>query len=326
MSHHTVDRRQFLAGIAGATSLGIAGCMNDSGSMNDGADAGMDGSMPEPMDPSDAERVTIDRFSEEAGTLMVRGADNSLPGPGEPIDFDQGPFITSGLDPDGAPVQYYNFDVMPASPAPIYALFREGESMPVDDQLNIVGTVPGDDGYNDFWHVHKVTVPTDYVANTATSVADLQEAGYSITPTNMVKNCPIVPDGSTAMKRHGDTQTGLVTGWYDGKLVSYFLFEEAPITVTDGSVPLSPIYVAFNTNPNEDGGGPASGFMTESDSTQTHNVVATVPGDEGYSPLWRVNVYNNSDFGSVMDLESAQDADILAMGAAMVNCPIVSVM
>ncbi len=90
-------------------------------------------------------------------------------------------------------------------------------------------------------------------------------------------------------------------------------------------VPLSPIYVTFNVNPDEDGGGPASGFVTEEGSTQTHNVVATVPGDEGYSPLWLVNVYDNAAFDSVSDLETAMDAEQLAAGVATVNCPVVSV-
>ena len=88
-------------------------------------------------------------------------------------------------------------------------------------------------------------------------------------------------------------------------------------------VPLSPIYVTFNLNPDEEGGGPPSGFVTESDSEQTHNVVATVPGDEGYSPLWLVNLYDNADFDDVSDLDSAEAANILATGAANVNCPVV---
>jgi hypothetical protein len=279
-----------------------------------------------PTDPADASRASIDRFSSDAGTLMVRDEMNELPGPDEPLDFDQGPFITQGLGPDGNVVQYYNFDVQPTEPAPIYALFY-GNGDPVEDQLNIVDVIPGDDGYNDFWHVNTVTVPDDYEANTITSVAGLTEAGYDIEATRIIKNCPIVPDGSTASKRHGGGSAELVEGWYDGQVVSYFLFEEAPLETTgDGSVPLSPIYVSFNTNPGEDGGGPASGFMTESGSPQTHNVVATLPGDDGYSPLWMVNVYDNADFDTVSDLDSATDATILANGVATVNCPLVSEM
>jgi len=90
-------------------------------------------------------------------------------------------------------------------------------------------------------------------------------------------------------------------------------------------VPLSPIYVTFNENPDEDDpeSGPASGFMVEQDSMQTHNVVATVPSDGAYSPLWTVNVYDNAGFDSVMDLDTAMDAEQLAAGVATVNCPVV---
>jgi hypothetical protein len=38
-----------------------------------------------------------------------------------------------------------------------------------------------------------------------------------------------------------------------------------------------------------------------------------------------VNVYDNADFESVMDLASAKDANVLAQGAANVNCPLVAV-
>jgi hypothetical protein len=131
----------------------------------------------------------------------------------------------------------------------------------VADQLNVVGIVPGDEGYNDFWRVNKVTVPDKYAANTITSVGALMEAEYDI---------------------------------------------------------------EINTNPGQEGGGPPSGFMSEEGSDQTHNVVATLPGDASYSPLWLVNIYDNADFEAVSDLGSATDAEILASGAANVNCPVVS--
>lgn len=316
---------------AGAAALAypVAGCLGGDG--NDAMDGG--GSMDEgnagdggmqAMDPAGAPRASIDRFSDEAGTLLVRGDANDLPGPDEPIDFDQPPFITRGLGPEGEHVEYYNFDVQPTTPAPIYVLFREGMDSPVEDQLNIIDVVPGDPGYNDFWRVHRVTVPSDYEANTATSFEDVDDAGYTVTATDTLVNCPVVPEGSTARKRYGDTEPGLVEGWYRGRVVSYFEFSEAPLAVSGGSVPVSPIYVSFNVNPGMEGGGPASGFMTEPGG-QTHNVVATLPGDSGYSPLWTVNVYDNQDFGEVEDLQSARDSDILATGAANVNCPVVSV-
>ena len=90
-------------------------------------------------------------------------------------------------------------------------------------------------------------------------------------------------------------------------------------------MPLSDILVTFNINPGQPGGGPASGFMTEPGTVQTHNVVETLPEDIDYSPFWDVDVYDNTDFEIVSDLISAQSALLLASGVALVNCPIVSV-
>ncbi|RJO71884.1 MAG: hypothetical protein C4523_03470 [Myxococcales bacterium] len=280
-----------------------------------------------PKDPDTAEKAMIDRFSEAAGTLMVRTPENGLPGPNQPIDFDQGPFITKGLGPSGEKVEYYNFDVMSRTPAPIFALFREGEDMPVEGQLNIVDVIPGDAGYNDFWNVQKVAVPADYVANTVTSLTEIQEKGFDIEGTDIVVNCPIVPEGSTATKRFGDGDTGLTRGWYKGKVVSYFNFVEKDLMLDGGQTPVSDIYVTFNINPDPENpaSGPASGFVTEEGSDQTHNVVQTIPTDAPYSPLWDVNIYDNADFAEVMNITDALDAALLVEGAALVNCPIVIV-
>ena len=105
------------------------------------------------VDPDTTERESIDRFSMEAGHLFVRDSQNGLPEANVPIDFDKPPFITDGFGPDGELISYYNFDVQSTEPAPIYVLFRDGESMPVASQLNIVDDIPGDSDYNDFWRV-----------------------------------------------------------------------------------------------------------------------------------------------------------------------------
>lgn len=286
---------------------------------------------PEPKNPSTAEKVSIDRFSESAGMLFIRNDMNGLPEANEAIDFDQGPFITQGLGPNGEVVKYYNFDVQPLHSAPIFAFFKEGESAPVEGQLNIIDVVPGDEGYNDFWHVHKVTVPSDYVANTITSLQEIIDKGYETERTNLIVNCPVVPDGSTAKLRFkADEPKGLINGWYKGKVVSYFTFEEKTLMVElpasgHPDVPVSDIIVAFNINPNEDGGGPSSGFVTEIGSMQTHNVTETIPTDALYSPLWNVNVYDNMEFANVSDWQTATSTILLGAGVALVNCPIVSV-
>jgi hypothetical protein len=291
--------------------LAIAGC-TDSESMN----AVM------PKDPTTTEKVSVDRFSDEAAMLQRRSAAPTLPGPDQPVDFDQGPFITHGYGPGGEKVTYYNFDIRPTAPAPIYVLFRTGETTPVMGQLNIIDVVPGQPGYNDFWQVKKVTVPATYVANTITSAAAITAAGYTVEDTMMLVNCPVVPDGSTARLRLNEPAT-LVSGWYRDKVVKYFSFEEKALT--GSAVPVVPIYVMFAINPDQAGGGPASGFRTEPSSTQTHNVIAALPGDPGYSPLWSVQVLDNAAFGSVNNLVTAQSATVLGANAGNVNCPVVAV-
>jgi len=276
------------------------------------------------LDPASAPRARIDRFSDAAGHLQKRSDSPSLPAPDEAVDFDQGPFITQGFGPGGELIKYYNFDVQPTEPAPIYVPMKKGK--PVDEQLNIVGVIPGDEGYNDFWQVVAVSVPDSYVANTLTSVDDVEASGYETATTGMIVNCPIVPDGSTARLRADgdDSGTGLTRGWYEGKLVHYFNFgeKEGGIKATGGKVPLSPIYVTFN----DDTQGPASGFKTESDEMQTHNVAATLPSSPAYSPLWAVVPYPSAEFDSVSDVATAATAAGSGEVAADVNCPIVSVM
>lgn len=275
-----------------------------------------------PKDPATAEKVSVDRFTDQAAMLQRRSAAPALPGPNQPVDFDQGPFITHGFGPGGEKVTYYNFDIRPTAPAPIYVLFRIGETSPVMGQLNIIDVLPGQPGYNDFWQVKKVTVPATYVANTVTSASEITSARYPVEDTTMLVNCPVVPDGSTARLRLNEPAT-LQSGWYRDQVVKYFSFGEKALT--GNAVPAVPIYVMFAVNPNQPGGGPASGFRTESSSMQTHNVIAALPDDPGYSPLWSVQVLDNGAFGSVNDLATAQSATVLGANAGNVNCPVVAI-
>ena len=308
-----------------AASLALAGCVSTAGAM---ASKSMAGEMKPmmAMDPMKSEHVPIDRFSAAAGHLQMRDGMNMIPEANQPVDFDKPPFVTTGLGPHGETVSYYNFDAQSTTPAPIYVLFRQGDSSPVAGQLNIVDVIPGDPGYNDFWQINKVTVSAEYAANSIGSFQAIKDAGFPIEQTKTLVNCPVVPDGSTATHRLSGNDTGLHMGWYRNKVVSYFNFSEAPLMLTDdGMVPVSPIYVSFNVNPGMPKGGPASGFKMERGTMQTHNVVSTLPGDMEYSPLWLVNPYDNMKFDSVMKLDSVMDSDVLARGVATVNCPIYSV-
>ncbi len=278
-------------------------------------------------DPNTAAEVAIDRFSDNAGMLFRRSGNAGLPAANQPINFDMAPFITKGYTPNGQVTEYNNFDVMSTVAAPIYVFFKPGASSPVAGQLNIVAVIPGNASYNDFWQVVKVNVPADYVANTASSYADIISRGFSTEVTDMIVNCPVVPKGSTASKRLNGGNADLIKCWYNKQVAYYFSFEEKALKAPSGATVLtSPIYVTFNINPNPSDpmSGPASGFVTENGSDQTHNVLATIPSDAAYSPLWSVNVYDNADFSMVSDLNSATMATILAMGVANVNCPVVA--
>ena len=298
------------------TSISIAGCKkDDDNNTTPVAETG--------KDPNTAAKVSVDRFSTTAGNLMIRDSSNGLPAANAAINFDNAPFITKGFSPSGLISDYYNFDVMSHIPAPIYVLFRDGESSPVAGQLNIIDKIPGETNYNDFWLMNRVDVPANYVANVVTSFSEILSRGYTVTPTTNIINCPVVPEGSTAAKRIGGGSSALNRGWYKGQVCFYFTFEERAMTAISGNVPISPIYVTFNINPGLPGGGPPSGFLVETGTTQTHNVLATVPSDGGYSPLWSVNIYDNASFNSVTNLTSAQAATVLVPNAALVNCPTV---
>src|SRR5260221_2281104 len=246
------------------------------------------------------------------------------PDQSSPVNFDQDPFITQGLGRAGQKVAYYNFDVRSTIPAPIYVLFREGEANPVAGQFNIVDVLPGEAGYNDFWQVIKVMVPSNYIANQVASYDEIQSAKYKLEATTTIVNCPVVPYGSTATKRLGGGSADLTKGWYDKKVVFYFNFEKT-LATSGGNVPLSTIFVSFNINPDQTGGGPVSGFVVENGTMQTHNVVATLPLDSGYSSLWVVDAYDNANFDSVSNLTTATSATSKGSGLAMVNCPIVTI-
>ncbi len=281
---------------------------------------------PVAKDITTATKVSVDRFSATAGHLFVRTATNGLPAVNAPISFDAAPFITMGYDRTGATAKYYNFDVQPTTPDDIYVFFKSGATAPLAGQNNVIPTIPGDAGYNDFWRVNKVTVPDNYVPNSLTSEDEIVASKYPIEKTTTVVNCPVVPFGSTAAKsKTAGVAKALTLGWYKGQAVAYFEFDEAALTATAaGMVPVDDIYVMFNVDPSptDAASGPPSGFKTETGTTQTHNVLASLPGDADYTPLWAVSFLSNTHFAMVSDLATA--AVLMPMPAgANVNCPIV---
>ncbi|HET9275922.1 MAG TPA: hypothetical protein VFN96_07625 [Gemmatimonadales bacterium] len=281
---------------------------------------------PVPIDPATAPRASVDRFSPAASTIFDRTAIPGLPAAGAAIDMDQGPFITHGLGPAGQQVSYYNFDVQPDDPAPFYVFLYEGTTTAVPNQLPVIDLLPGEAGYSDFRRIIRVYVPAGYVANTVTSLPGINNPAFRLEPTDIVVNYPVVPEGSTADLGVGGNATPLRQGWYKSQAFFYFAFEEALLRapLPNGKVPVAPIYVSFTINPGQPGGGPASGFLTEPGTDQTHNVVSALPADATYSPLWDVIAYDRADFAAVFDLGSAVVATLLG-SQGLVNCPVVRV-
>jgi hypothetical protein len=286
--------------------------------------SGACGALPKAEEPGPGDRgPVIDRFSMAAGQLMTREVMNGLPGPGEAIDLDRPPFITQGLGPDGVPVRYYNFDVQSRLPAARYVLTR---SLAMDQrarlagQLDLVDVLPGQRGYSDFWQLIWVEVPQTVDAGEIQSVSELLARGYPMEMTANVINCPVVPEGSKARtRRHRESPDPDPLG-YRGAQIFCMTFDD-PLFLDGNMMPTSPIYVAFQRDPDQPGGGPSSGFRHEPGTEQTHNVVFSVPGDTAYSPLWDVQIYAGRDFDKVRDADSALRARWIARGP-LVNCPI----
>lgn len=212
-------------------------------------------------------------------------------------------------------VKYYEFGTnSPAengtvSTAPIFVFITgfdaNGDPMFVEGQHNIVATIPGVDGYSDLWRVMLVEVPDSYTADTIQSKADIDAAGYNITATDILVNCPIVPEGTVL---EGGEE--LVQGWYDGTAVYYPDFGMNPAET-------APIY-AFVTGFDDDG----NPVFVEGQ----HNVIGVVPGDVGYSAFWEVNiVVVPADYvaGTIKDVDGVMSSGYeMAQPGLVVNCPV----
>lgn len=259
--------------------------------------------------------ISIDRFSSNAGHLLVRSPDNQLPGPDQPIDLDRPPFLTQGLGPDGSIVRYHNFDVQPDEPALRYRIVRAGTHDPIAGQPDVVDVIPGDPGYSDFWRLAYVDAPADFAPGSITRADQLR--GLATTLDARALDCPIVPRGTTSHAAHGVAPPEPQELFYRGERVVCLAFGD-PLALDDGRVPTSPIYVTFAR---------PGAFRTESAggaTPQTHNVVLSVPGDADYSPLWAVHIYDPAAFDRVHDEASAIAAPQLKDGPH-VNCPVIAI-
>lgn len=216
-------------------------------------------------------------------------------------------------------VEYYDFgmntplsanNTVPAQPiwVFIYGMNADGTPEMVPGQHNIVDVLPGEPGYSDLWQVQMVTVPRDYEPDSITSADEIGDAGFDVKSTDMLVNCPIVPEGTTL-----EGGEPLVQGWKDGEQVFYPDFGKNPATV-------APIWV-FIHGMNADG----TPDLVEGQS----NIIDTVPGQANYTAFWRVNMVTVPANYEPNSIRSA--ADVLAAGYTItetemvVNCPVITV-
>jgi len=275
-------------------SLLLVGCAEGSEDLR-GPDHG------EPLDPDAAPIVVVDRFA------MQRQDGADVPGPGVPVDFDAD-FFRRGLGPEGEAVAYYDFGPSSGFTMRAFRLVDE-DGVAIDEQLPIVESVPGAEGYSDFWQLVDVTVPAGYLANSITSAAEVEATDYPQSLTTEVLNRPLVSDGSVARLA---SDGPYVRAWVDDEIALAFDFAEAAPRVRGDLVDYAPIYVCLTDS---------GTFCSEPDGT-THNVVDALPPSEGYSPLWEPSVYPESSFEAVVDLESALEANPTPL-PMLVNCPVV---
>lgn len=195
--------------------------------------------------------------------------------------------------------------------APVWPLITgfDGEGNPqfVDGQHNIFDTVPGDPDYTDLWAVTFVTVPEDYEPDTIRSLFEIEASGYPIESAGMLRNCPIVPEG-TALEGGEE----LHQGWVDGQPVSYFDFGVSAATI-------APVWVFVHGF--DAGGAP---LLVE----DQYNIFDSTPADEDYTAFRRVHYVTVPEDYEPDSIRSADD--VLASGFpieatdTVVNYPVVA--
>jgi hypothetical protein len=216
-------------------------------------------------------------------------------------------------------------------------LFMNGVSgpNPFGFQKNVIDSVPGEPGYSPLW-LHTFVkwaegkTPRELTSEEAIIKA-AKDGEVTLEKTDLVINCPVLPDG--------ETNFPVVSGYAHGKPVDYLLQEiSAPdvtklmrdktgfaglATVTSlADVPggsLADLYLFMNgiKGPNP------FGFQK--------NVIDSVTGEPGYSPLWRHTFVKWTDGVTPRELKSEEE--ILAASQAgdvtleasklVINCPVI---
>ena len=235
-----------------------------------------------------------------AVALLALAGAATAPGAMEPVrHFDQK--AVAGFY-EGRTIRYLDFGPIKLARgnavAPIWA-FTNGAK----GQRNVVDVVPGDRGYTPLWRVVMATWADDAtprVLRSADEIRRAQAAGeLSLKTTTTVVNCPVLG--------FGQKQT---LGYARGDLIAYL--DLGPVKLARGNA-VAPIWAFTNG------------------AVEQHNVVDVVPGQRGYTPLWRVSMVTWKDGVAPRVLRTA--AAIRAAAAAgeltvrrtatVVNCPVI---
>jgi hypothetical protein len=181
--------------------------------------------------------------------------------------------------------------------APIWAFTNGAEG-----QRNVVDVAPGDRGYTPLWRVVMVTWSEGASARVLRSAADIRRAArageVSLEQTATVVNCPVLGFGQ---KR--------TLGFAKGERVAYL--DLGPVKLARGNK-VAPIWAFTNGAEGQ------------------RNVIDVVPGQRGYTPLWRVNMVTWANGASPRVLESAREIRraraagelTIRRAATVVNCPV----
>lgn len=243
--------------------------------------------------------LSVDRFSDAAGTLLRRSLDPSLPKPNEAFSLDEPRFRLAVAGPAGFTAHCYNLDVRPAKPNRYYVFYDSLNNYRLG-QYPVIEKAPGDPGYSDLWDIWKIVTPdsfreTNWVRDAATVERLLQDpaGGFRASSTGVYLNAPVVPDGTKAGSK-AEGKGGAVRlwyAWYQGKRAPFLYFEGSLLLASDGRIPTATLKVA-----GKGARWPPVGALQAS----------TWPKGPGYSPL--ASVTDGADHPVV---------------AGTINCPVV---
>ncbi len=195
-----------------------------------------------------------------------------------------------------------------SSTAKLY-LFMNGVQgpNPFGFQANVLDSVPGDPSYSPLWRVYAVSWTEDAEPAELRSedeILQAEEAGeLSIEETPLVKNSPVAEEPPP-----------LIGGFVDGRDVQYVLTDVSVEEEAEGLADATGFPVAFVPSLGEVGDEVLAKlylFMNGVEGPNPFgfqaNVLDSVPGDEGYSPLWLVRAVRWATDAEPRELRSEED-------------------